>query len=157
MRTITCGTTWSICVPGSLIWPHTDRSVFYLKLRPLPSKVRIANPLAHGQTHTTYASAMNFVRKGMAEIGRDGMLHFTLDNQIARSMEQEFGANRGGVLFWNGAREVYIEGTDIGTAMFPPGCNVLFPKVGTERARKRYLRGINPREKYSPTEPEQSA
>jgi hypothetical protein len=132
------GTACSTCLPGSLIWPNADRSVFYPKPRPLPSKVRIANPLHHGQTHTTYASAMNFVRKGMAEIGRDGMLHFTLDNQIARSMEQEFANNRGGVLFWNGAREQYIPDTDIGTAMFPPGCNVLFPKGGSERARRRY-------------------
>jgi len=71
-------------------------------LRLLPPKVRIANPIQHGQKYTTYASAQNFVRKGMAEFDRAGTLHFTLDNQSSRSEEVEFANNRGGVLFWNG-------------------------------------------------------
>jgi hypothetical protein len=38
----------------------------------------------------------------MAEFDRAGTLHFTLDNQSARTEEIEFANNRGGVLFWNG-------------------------------------------------------
>ena len=57
---------------------------------------------------------MNYVRKGMAEIDKSGQLCFTLDNQRARTAEQEFGVNRGGVLFWNGnSRDRY--------AMYRPG------------------------------------
>jgi hypothetical protein len=39
-------------------------------------------------------------------------------------------------LYWNGARSHYVNGKDM--AMFPPGCNVLFPKIGTSRAVQRY-------------------
>lgn len=38
----------------------------------------------------------------MAEFNSAGMLCFTLDNQRDKDMDQEFGTNRGGVLFWNG-------------------------------------------------------
>ena len=50
--------------------------------------------------------------------------------------EREFQKDRREIVYWNGSRAVYENGHD--AAMFPPGCNVSFPKVGTARAARRY-------------------
>lgn len=41
-----------------------------------------------------------------------------------------------GTIWWNGAMSHYVGGKDV--AMFPPCCNVVFPKTGTARAARRY-------------------
>ena len=64
--------------------------------------------------------------------------------QTLREETQEFARNRAGIVYWNGARALYENGRDV--AMFPPGCNVCFPKVGTQRATRRYCcDGLKPR------------
>ena len=87
--------------------------------------------------------AIHFCNLGMATIAKDGRLLFILSGQQPllhdASADDEIARNRGGVIFWNGARAKYDEfGTD--HAMFPPGCNVEFPLVGSARARRRYCR-----------------
>ncbi len=94
--------------------------------------------------------AANLVRRGKAvwlpdgrlQIADEERIRFT-DMEVRRALSEEtreeaseFARNRGGVLFWNGARARYVDGRDI--AMFPPGCNVAFPKIGTLRAARRY-------------------
>ena len=73
-------------------------------------------------------------------MSQDGRLLFHSDNQLRKlahlSEDQEFARNRGGVVYWNGARANYIDGQD--QAKFPPCCNVAFPKTGTARAARRY-------------------
>lgn len=85
--------------------------------------------------------ALQYCRRGVAYFLRDGRLKFRANcqEQRQREAESEFRANRGGVLFWNGARAHYVNDRDL--AMFPPGCNVAFPKIGTARAIKRYANG----------------
>jgi hypothetical protein len=107
----------------------------------MPRKViRIANPLPGGQDCTSEARALDYCNKGVAFINYSGLLQFKAGCQVNRDREaeSEFRANRGGVLYWNGARANYQGKKDV--AMFPPCCNVVFPKVGTNQAG-RWLKG----------------
>jgi len=101
----------------------------------LSNEVEILNPLPGGLRKTSLSRANNFVARGLA-VMENHKLQFLSGGHGERSEEGEFGHNRGGILFWNGAMSKYANGVDI--AMYPPGCNVLFPKVGTLRAAKRY-------------------
>ncbi len=96
------------------------------------------------------AKAVSLVNRGKAVWLPDGtiritdqerlrFIHMTTSHIIAEEQadeQREFIKNRSGILYWNGARAVYENGRD--AAMFPPGCNVVFPKVGTARAARRY-------------------
>ncbi len=118
------------------------------------SRVAIENPYAWGSKRISRLKAAQLVRRGKAiwlpngrlKITDEARLHFLqvgikqerLAEIEARLEEQrEFAKNRGGVVYWNGARSVYERGVD--TAMFPPGCNVVYPKVGTIRAAEYYF------------------
>lgn len=108
--------------------------------------ITIANPRPGGAKHTSPDRAAQFVKRGIAEWLPDGRIHFVdqarLRHQAAelrqtlREEAIEFARNRSGVVYWNGARAVYIDGYDV--AMFPPGCNVSYPKVGSARAARRF-------------------
>jgi hypothetical protein len=109
-------------------------------------QIKIANPRCGGAKYTSARRASEFVARGIARWLPDESIEFVEEIRLAHltsEMRQslweenhEFLKNRGGVLFWNGARAVYKSGQDL--AMFPPGCNVSFPKVGTKRAAMRY-------------------
>jgi hypothetical protein len=102
-------------------------------------KIEIINPLPGGMRFTSPDRADHFCRLGMATMSHDGRLLFKDSNQIRianSTFNDEFTRNRGGVLYWNGARSHYVNDKD--TAMFPPCCNVVFPKIGTVRAARRY-------------------
>ncbi len=113
-------------------------------------RVTIANPRSWGSKRMSRTRAANLVRRGKAVWLPDGRLQITdqerirfADMEVRRALSEEtreeaseFARNRGGVLFWNGARARYVDGRDI--SMFPPGCNVAFPKIGTLRAARRY-------------------
>ena len=103
-------------------------------------KIEIINPLPGGMKFTSPDRAKHFCALGLATMSRGNRLLFTTERQAKindqLSEDAEFDRNRGGMLYWNGARAQYVNGVDL--AMFPPGCNVAFPKVGTRRAAKRY-------------------
>jgi hypothetical protein len=113
--------------------------------------IAIANPRIGGAKHTSLARAQNFIRRGIARWLPDGRLEFVEQSrirhlaaelrQLLREEAIQFAKNRRGIVYWNGARSVYVNGTDL--AMFAPGCNVVFPKIGTERAEKYYRRPSN--------------
>jgi hypothetical protein len=89
----------------------------------LSLKIEILNPLPGGMKFTSSERARNFVRRGLAFFN-GGRLCFYQSTQDARSEDAEFMRNRGGMLFWNGARSKFVDGRDV--AMYPPGCNVAF-------------------------------
>jgi hypothetical protein len=111
-------------------------------------KVTIANPRCGGAKHTSLRRAEAFVRRGIARWLPDRRIEFVEQarlryqaaelRQTLREEAIQFARNRGGVIYWNGARSVYVNGSDV--AMYPPGSNVTFPKVGTVAAR-RYFQG----------------
>jgi hypothetical protein len=114
----------------------------------LKLKITIANPRCGGAKHTSQRRAEIFVRRGIARWLPDGRIEFLPQSRLrfeAAEMRQtlreeaiQFAQNRGGVVYWNGARSVYLRGTDI--AMYKPGSNVLFPKPGTQHAARYYQR-----------------
>ncbi|MBN2118556.1 MAG: hypothetical protein JW730_18425 [Anaerolineales bacterium] len=85
--------------------------------------IEILNPLPGGLKRTSTDRAQSFVRRGLA-VMEGAKLRFLDAVQRARSEEEEFQRNRGGIIYWNGTRSHYVEGRD--TAMYPPGCNVAF-------------------------------
>ncbi len=108
-------------------------------------KIEIINPLPGGMRFTSLERAQHFCRLGMATLSHDGRLLFKLDNQERLELRQlsadaEFQRNRGGILYWNGARSILTE-ADVDIATHLPGENVLFPKTGTVAAARRYCRG----------------
>jgi hypothetical protein len=116
-------------------------------------RVAIANPRAWGSKRISRSKANSLVKRGKAIWLPDGKIRITdaarlqfasmtTNFHIAEEQceaEREFRRNRAGILYWNGARAQYKNGVDL--AMFPPGCNVLYPKVGTARAARRYCSG----------------
>jgi hypothetical protein len=112
------------------------------------SKIRIANPQPGCARYTSEAQAERYVRRKEAVlIGRN--LHFlcateqrhqrNIEIQIETASTRERSdayVDPRGVIYWNGARSLYIGGKDL--AMFPPCCNVVFPKIGTKRAAERF-------------------
>jgi hypothetical protein len=103
-------------------------------------KIQIINPLPGGMRFTSPDRAEHFCHLGMATMSQDGKLLFKESNQIGMSRilseDEEFKRNRSGVVYWNGARYRVVDNKDL--SMFPPCCNVVFPKVGTRRAARRY-------------------
>ena len=92
--------------------------------------VEIINPIPGGSGYTSARKAAEYVLRGRA-IMVGSQLQF-----VDRKPDAKLRPPPQDALWWNGARSRYINGTDV--AMFPPGCNVLFPKVGTARAARRY-------------------
>ncbi len=111
-------------------------------------KIKIANPQPGSAQYTTVARAQRYVHRGEAVlIGPE--LHFlsATEQRQQQNIEKQITASEGrkssdvyvdqrGVIFWNGARSHYVHGKDL--AMFPPCCNVVFPKTGTKEAASRY-------------------
>jgi len=98
--------------------------------------IQIANPLPGGQSCTSEQRAQDYCKRGVAFMRPDGKLQFSAGCQANRERESEaeFRKHRGGVLYWNGARSNYQGNKDL--AMFPPCCNVVFPKTGTNQAKR---------------------
>jgi hypothetical protein len=111
-------------------------------------KVTIANPRCGGAKHNSLPRGEAFIRRGIARWLPDGRIEFMQQTRLryeAAELRQtpreeaiQFARNRGGVVYWNGARSVYVNGRDV--AMYPPGSNVVFPKVGTAGDRRYYAR-----------------
>ena len=86
-------------------------------------QVSIPNPRLGGARRTSVRRAMRFVRRGMAVWLPDGRIRFVEKadvrnraaemRQTLREEAREFAVNRGGILFWNGAKDP--------SAMFRPG------------------------------------
>jgi hypothetical protein len=105
------------------------------------AKVEISNPRLDGARYTSERQATGFVERGIAAWLPDGRLRFTdkassvrrraESSQSLREEAAEFARNRGERVYWNGAR-------NYPGAAYPPGCNVSFPKNGTEAAVERY-------------------
>jgi len=99
----------------------------------MPRKiVEIANPRRHGETHTSLSRALNYCHRGLAYFLADGRLRF---KAASREYSDAYVDPRG-TIWWNGALSHYVDERDL--AMFPPGCNVFFPRIGSQRAAKRY-------------------
>lgn len=94
--------------------------------------VEIANPRRHGETHTSLVRAQDYCARGLAYILPDGRLKF----RASQRRSSDVYVDECGTRWWNGARSVYVAGRDV--AMFPPCCNVVYPKAWSERAIKRY-------------------
>jgi hypothetical protein len=94
--------------------------------------IEIANPRRYGETCTSMIRAIEYCNRGLAYFLKDGRLKFRASQRQASDVY----VDRRGTIWWNGARSHYVDGKDI--AMFPPCCNVAFPKTGTRRAARRY-------------------
>jgi hypothetical protein len=97
--------------------------------------IKIANPMPGGRSFTSAARAALYVQTDAAYMLPDGRLQFRAACQAKRQRSDTYVDARG-TIFWNGARSQYVDGKDV--AMFPPCCNVVFPKTGTKRAAERY-------------------
>jgi hypothetical protein len=112
------------------------------------SKIRIANPQPGSAQYTTILRAKRYVHRGEAVlIGQEVHFLSAIEQRHQQNIEKQIAACEGrkasdiyvdqrGVIFWNGARSHYVHGKDL--AMFPPCCNVVFPKTGTKNAASRY-------------------
>jgi len=112
------------------------------------SKIKIVNSQPGSARYTSAAQADRYVRRGEAVLlGEE--LHFlsaaelrchrNIEAQIANAASRQRSdvyVDQRGTIWWNGARAHYVNGKDV--AMFPPCCNVVFPKIGTQRAAERY-------------------
>lgn len=98
------------------------------------AKIRIMNPLPGGAGYTSVRQALEYCRRGIAYM-RNHVLTFRRGQPGGRLAGDVYVDARG-TIWWNGARSFYVDGRDV--SMYPPGCNVLFPKAGTVRAARRY-------------------
>lgn len=98
-------------------------------------KIRIVNPLPGGSEYTSVKQASEYCASGVAFMLADGRLMFKRALQ-ARRLASDVYVDPKGTIWWNGARAHYVAGKDV--AMFPPCCNVAFPRIGTRRAAMRY-------------------
>lgn len=100
----------------------------------MSKQVEIANPRT-GEARRTSADRADYLcRRGMAYMD-NGRLVLT-EELVDGRVRSDVYVDRRGVIYWNGARSQYVDGRDL--AMFPPCCNVVFPRVGTRRAAQRY-------------------
>ncbi len=100
--------------------------------------IKIINPKPGGSRYMALSNAEYFVRRGLAKM-EAGMLRFFEISQAEREAEANFREIRKGILYWNGARSHY-DAFDRDVAMFPPCCNVVFPKAHSPRAIQRFCR-----------------
>ncbi len=83
---------------------------------------------------TSESRALHLCRQNSAVMVNGQLL--LLDCAAGVRSPSDVYVDQRGTIYWNGARSRYVEGRDV--AMFPPCCNVVFPKTGSLAAARRY-------------------
>jgi hypothetical protein len=102
-------------------------------------KIKIANPIIGGSNFTSIKKAQEYCLSGAAYFTSAGELRFypAIQSRIVIQSAVSLIDCRPGMIYWNGARSKYVAGVDV--AMYPPCCNVVFPKTGSPEAKRRYI------------------